>query len=207
MTTALTYGSLLTDMEVYAERSDDPFLEQRPRLIALAENKLAQEVRGLGFQRYVSGTMSGNTLPKPNRWRETISLNITTATGRDFLFPRSYDYCRTFWPDPALTEQPRYYADYGAEHILIVPTPDDTYAFEWAYYERPEPLDDSNQTNWTTQYAPQLLFYAVMLETQSFLKRPEVLQMWQQMYDRALQALGTETQRQFSDRTQQRTSV
>lgn len=207
MTAALTYDTLLSDMESYAERSDEAFLAQRPRLIALAENRLAQEVRGLGFQRYVTGTTSGNVIAKPNRWRETISINITTANGRGFLFPRSYDYCRVFWPDPAQVEEPRYYADYGAEHILLVPTPDASYAFELAYYERPEPLSEAVQTNWTTRYAPQLLLYAVLLETQPFLKRAEMVQTWQAMFDRALQALGNETQRQFSDRTQQRTSV
>lgn len=195
MAEALTYSSLLTDVQTYCERTDAPFVTQIPRLVMLAENRLASEVRGLGLQRYVTGNLNGNQFAKPERWRETISFNITSGTERVFLQQRSYDYCRAFAPDPALTGQPRYYADYGYEHMLVVPTPASSYAFEIAYYERPEPLGDTNQTNWTTQYAPQLLLYATLLEAQPFLKRQELMQVWQGLYDRALQGLAQETTR------------
>lgn len=206
MAEAMTYTSLLEDLSKYTERDDEPFLAQRARFVMMAENRIASEIRGLGYQRYATGTMNGDTLPKPARWRETISLNITTPTGRKFLFPRDYDYCRDFWPDPAQTDVPRYYADYGFEHFLFVPTPNSAYAFELAYHERPTPLDDANQTNWTTQYAPQLILYASLLEAQPFLKRPEFLQMWQPMYERASQAVAAEAQRNFTARTQTRNS-
>jgi hypothetical protein len=198
MAEALTYASLLTDVQAYAERSDDPFITQIPRFVMMCENKLATEVRGLGLQKYVTGTLSGSTLPKPERWRETVSFNITVNNQRVFLQNRSYDYCRTFASNPALTGVPRYYADYEYEHFLIVATPDDNYAFELAYYERPEPLSDSNQTNWLTQYAPQLLLFGTLLEAQPFLKRPELMQQYQALYDRALQGIAQESSRRVS---------
>lgn len=198
MAEALTYTSLLSDVQTYCERSDNPFVFQIPRFIMMAENRLASEVRGLGFQRYVTGTLNGNTIAKPERWRETVSLNITVGTERVFLQPRSYDYCRAFAPDPAVTGQPRYYADYGYEHYLIAATSDQNYAFELVYYERPEPLSDQNETSWTTQYAPQLLLYATLLEAQPFLKRPDTAQQWQALYDRALQGVAQETSRRVS---------
>ncbi len=207
MSEALTYTSLLSDVQTYCERDDSPFVDQIPRFVMLAENRLASEVRGLGYERYVTGVMNSNTLAKPARWRETISLKITTSNGNKFLFPRSKDYCSNFTPDPATTGEPRYYADYGYEHFFIAPTPGQSYNFELAYYERPEPLSASNETSWTAQYAPQLLLYATLLEAQPFLKRPDLAQVWQAAYDRALQGLGNETTRQYSDRTQQRTSV
>ena len=195
MAEALTYDSLLTDVQTYAERDDAPFITQIPRFVMLAENKLASEIRGLGFQRYVTGSLATDTIPKPERWRETVSLNVTVGSNRVFLQPRTYDYCRTYWPDAAVTDVPRYYADYGYEHMLVVPTPASAYSFELTYYERPTPLDATNQTNWTTQYAPQLLLYATLLEAQPFLKRPDLLQVWQAAYDRALQGIAQESSR------------
>lgn len=201
MAEALTYDSLLSDVQIYAERDDAPFVSQIPRFVMLAENRLASEVRGLGFQRYVTGNFSGNTLPKPARWRETVSINTTVNSERVFLQPRTYDYCRAFCPDPTVTGTPRYYADYEYEHYLFVPTPLEPYAFELAYYERPEPLSDENQTNWTTQYAPQLLLYATLMEAQPFLKRPERTAEFQTLYDRALQGISQESSRRIgSDR-------
>ena len=201
MSEALTYSSLVSDVITYAERDDDPFVSQVPRFIMLAENRLAMEVRGLGQQKYVTGTLSTSTLPKPGRWRETVSLNVTVGGERVFLQQRTYDYCRTFAPNPALTGVPRYYGDYEYEHFLIVPTTSAGIPFELAYYERPEPLSDANQTNWITRYAPQLLLYATLIEAQPFLKRPERIAEFQSLYDRALQGLAQETTRRVaSDR-------
>jgi hypothetical protein len=196
----MTYDSLVADIQVYAERSDAPFIDQVPRFIMMAENRLASEVRGLGFQKYATFTLSTSTFAKPERWRETISLNARTTGDRVFLQKRDYDYCRTFTPDATVTGVPRYYADYEYEHVLVVPTPDATYNMEMAYYERPAPLSSTNQTNWTTQYAPQLILYASLLEAQPFLKRPERTQEFQALYDRALQGIGIESQRRTSDR-------
>lgn len=201
MAESLTYDSLLTDVQTYAERDDQPFVTQLPRFVMLAENRLASEVRGLGLQNYVNSVLTGNTIQKPARWRETVSFNITVGPDIAFLYPRTYDYCRAFAPDPSQTGVPRYYADYGYEHFLIAATPDQNYPFEISYYERPEPLSDANQTNWTTQYAPQLLLYATLLEAQPFLKRAERIAEFQGMYDRALQGIAQETTRRInSDR-------
>lgn len=197
MAEALTYTSLISDVQIYAERDDGPFVDQIPRFVMLAENRLASEVRGLGIQKYVTGNLNGNTLAKPSRWRETISFNVTVSSQRIFLQPRTYDYCRAFCPDPSFTGTPRYYADYAYEHFLVVPTPASTYAFELAYYERPEPLSATNETSWFTQYAPQLLLYATLLEAQPFLKRPERIAEFQALYDRALQGIAQESARRI----------
>lgn len=197
MAEALTYNSLMADLLVYCERSDSPFSDQRARFIMLAENRIASEVRGLGLQKYATGTMNSNTIAKPARWRETVSINATVGGSRVFLQPRTYDYCRAFNPDPTVTGTPRYYADYEYEHWLIAPAPAASYAFEVAYYERPEPLSSTNQTSWTTEYAPQLLLYATLLEAQPFLKRPDLMQVWQAAYDRALQGIAQESSRRI----------
>ena len=90
MPASMTYTSLLEDISTYAERSDQPFLQQRERFILLAENRLASEIRGLGAMAFVQSTLNtGNpVLAKPNRWRETVSFTITTATAKKTLMPR-----------------------------------------------------------------------------------------------------------------------
>ncbi len=203
---AMTYDSLVDDIQTYAERQNDAvFVAQIPRFIMYAENRLAAEVKTLGFQRYVSGTISENTLEKPSRWRETISLNITVGGSRKFLKERSYDYCRYYSPDNTDTGEPEYFANYDYEHFFFAPTPDTSYSFELAYYERPEPLSETNQTNWTTQYAPQLLLYASLLEAAPFVKNPEQVQQWQGFYQQALAQIMQESARRVVSRAEVRT--
>jgi hypothetical protein len=74
MTTATTYSSLIADIIAYAERSDEAFVSQIPRFIALAELRIASENKPFGFLRTVTGTLDGNTLEKPIRWRKTKSI-------------------------------------------------------------------------------------------------------------------------------------
>lgn len=197
--TAMTYDSLKQDIQTYAERDDDPFVSQIPTFISLAENRLAIEVKPLGFQRVVTGNFTSNTMAKPIRWRRTKSFAVTVGTSRRFIFERSYEYCRSYSPDPSVTGVPRYYSDYDYEHFFIAPTPALNYAFELCYYERPIPLSDVEQTNWTTQYAPQLLLYASLLEAQPFLKMQDRIAEFQALFDRALQALVKEDQSRIVD--------
>lgn len=200
MAEAMTYASLVSDIRTYAERSDASFIAQVPRFIMLAENRIAAEVHGLGYLKFVSGALSADNhvLPKPARWRETSSLFIVVNNEAKFLKQRGYQYCKGYWPDTALSDEPAYYADYGYEHFLIVPTPDAAYTFELAYHERPAPLDDTNQTNWTTQYAPQLLLYGALLEAQPFLKNTERIAEFQALYDRAAGAVTNESSRRMA---------
>lgn len=197
MSEAMTYQSLIQDVITYCERSDTDFVEQVPRFIMMAENRLASEVRGLGFQQYATGTLNAAVFAKPARWRETVSFSVTTADGRRYLQPRTYDYCRAYEAD-SVAGTPRYYADYQYEHFLVVPTSLVPVPFELSYYERPVPLSDANQTNWTTQYAPQLILYATLLEAQPYLRRPELLAQWTTLYDRALQGISQESSRRIS---------
>jgi hypothetical protein len=196
---AMTYDLLVADVLTYCERDDEPLVQQIPRFVMLAENRIAQEDKPLGFQRVTSFTLNSNTIAKPVRWRKTKSLSYLSGSSRVFMFLRSYEYCRTFAPDASVTGLPRYYSDYDYEHLFIVPTPVDSYQAEFVYYERPEPLSTTNQTNWLTQYCPQLLFYAVMLEAMPFLKLPERIPEFQALYDRALQALNKEDGERVTD--------
>ncbi len=196
MAEALTYDSLVSDIALYAERSDEPFLTQVPRFIMLAENRLASELRGLGYLRFANFNMQAGTFvyAKPDRWRQTVEFSILVAGERKFLYSRANSWCRQFWADSTLTGVPEYYSDYDYSHFYVAGTPNLAYAVELAYHERPEPLSASNQTNWTTQYAPQLLLYAALLEAQPFLKNTERLQEWQALFERAAQAFAHEQQ-------------
>lgn len=197
--TAMTFDSLVQDLQDYCERSDGPFVNQIPRFIQLAENRIATESKPLGFVRTVTGTLNGNTLQKPVRWRKTKNICLIVGAERKYLYNRGYEFLRTYWPDPAKLDVPYYYADYDYEHLFIAPTPDLQYQFEMQYYELPEQLSAVKQTNWTTQYAPQLLLYASLMEAMPFLKTSERIAEFQGLYDRALASIVKEDQTRALD--------
>ncbi len=210
MPTAMTYTSLLNDLRAYLERgatlaTDPTVYEQLPNLVNLAERRLQRDIKVVGTISVVSSTMINGTAvyAKPDRWRETVSMFVGVGTGyntRKELFTRSYEYCRNYWPNQTSEDEPRFYADYDYQHWLIVPTPDDDYPYEILYNEQPVYLDDNNQTNWFTEYAPDALLYGSLLEAQPFLKNEEMISTWDQFYQRAIGAINGEDLRQIVDR-------
>jgi hypothetical protein len=206
----MTYDSLLQDVRRYLERgftveSDGIVYEQLPRLVTLGERRIARELKIQGFIRAITTPLQVGVAVylKPDRWRDTVSMTINGTP----IFARSYEYCRNYWPDEAETAAPEFYADYDYQHWLLAPTPDATDTLEILYYEQPRFLDDEFQTNWLTQYAPDLLLYATLLEATPFLKKDERIQMWQAMYDRAAQAISGEDLKRIMDRTANRSEA
>lgn len=207
----MTFSSLLTDTRRYLERgfteeSDPLVYEQLPRLINMAERRIARELKVQGFIRAVTTTLQEgvSTYKKPDRIRDTVSMQIVNSNP---IFSRSYEYCRSYWPDSSQTGTPEFYADYDYTHWLITPPPSANTEVEILYYELPLLLDENNQTNWLTDYAPNLLLYGTLLEATPFLKNDERVQLWQSMYDRAAQTLNGEDLLKILDRSAQRTEA
>ena len=214
MATNLTFTTLKQDVQRYLERggsaaSDPGVFDQIPRLINLAERRIARELKVQGFIQATTSTMvvGQSVYAKPDRWRETISMNVGTGSGnapRSPVFARGYEYLRAYWPDESQQDTPEFYADYDYSHWLIAPTPDFAYPFEVLYWELPALLDDTNETNWLTEYAPQLLLYGTLLEATPFLKNDERIATWQTFYDRAAAMLNGEDLSKILDRAASR---
>jgi hypothetical protein len=214
MAYTMTFNSLQVDLRRYLERgftlADDPYVyEQLPRLINMAERRIARDLKIQGFIVPVTTTFSQGvaTYQKPDRWRDTISMTFNNGGNLSPIFTRSYEYCRNYWPNETDEAPPEFYADYDYSHWLIVPTPDDDYTAEILYYELPVLLDDSTQTNWLTDYAPNLLLYGALLEATPFLKNDDRITTWQNFYQSAANALNTEDLKKITDRDASRTEA
>ena len=204
MTTAsvMTYDSLVENIQSYLNRTDTATLEKIPLFIMLAEQIIASQIKFLGNLTVNTSTMTANQpiIDKPARWHKTVSMNVTVDGDHQPVLLRKYEYLREYWPDATATGAPVYYGDYDYTHWLVAPTPDIAYTFEVLYYERIQPLDSSNQTNWFTIYAPQALLYGSLLQSMPFLKNDERMPMWQQNYDLIMQTLKTEDTQRIGDR-------
>ena len=104
----MTFDSLLVDMRRYLERgfteASDPIVyEQLPRLVTLAERRIANDFKLQGFLRAVNTVTSAiPAYRKPDRWRNTVSMRVNGQP----LFARSYDYLRGYTGCSRLPRQP-----------------------------------------------------------------------------------------------------
>jgi hypothetical protein len=204
MTTAavMTYDSLVENIQSYLERTDTATLEKIPLFIMLAEQVIASEIKFLGNLTVVESAMVADNpvIAKPVRWHKTVSMNVTVDGVKNPVLLRKYEYLREYWPDQTQTDVPRFYCDYNYENWLVAPTPSTNFSFEVLYYERVQPLDSSNQTNWFTIYAPQALLYGSLLQAMPFLKNDERTPIWQAQYQAIMQTLKTEDIQRIGDR-------
>lgn len=206
----MTYNSLIEDIRNYLERgfsleTDAQVFNQIPRFITLAQRRIARDLKVEGLIRVVTTSMLAgvSVYPKPDRWRKTISIRYS---GR-VLNIRSYEYLRNYWPNPADTGSPEFYADYDYANWLIAPTPATPGVFEILYYEQPALLGDDQSTNWLTEFAPDLLQYAALMEAMLFLKNDERVALFAGQYQQAAGSLSSEDMKRITDRTSARTEA
>lgn len=204
MTTAsvMTYDSLVENIQSYLDRTDADTLAKIPLFIMLAEQTISSQIKFLGNLTVQTSTMTIGQpiIDKPARWHKTVSMNITVDGQKQPVLLRKYEYLREYAPDATVTGAPVYYGDYDYTHWLVAPSPAEAYEFEVLYYERLQPLDSSNQTNWFTTYAPQALLYGSLMQAMPYLKNDERMPMWQQNYDLIIQTLKAEDVQRIGDR-------
>tara|TARA_A100001037_G_scaffold282926_1_gene287985 strand:+ start:58 stop:456 length:399 start_codon:yes stop_codon:yes gene_type:complete len=98
--------------------------------------------------------------------------------------------------------QPKYYAMFGGATgvtdttsgtLLLAPAPDTTYIFKIHYEAVPTPLSSSNTTTYISQYFPNGLLYACLVEAYGFLKGPiDMLTLYENKYKQEIEKFAAE---------------
>lgn len=211
--TAMTYDSLIEDFFRYTEVTDTntAAIEQMPRIINNTERQLATQLKIQGYiGTYTSAMQTGQpVISKPEGWRSTVSINFGLGPDRarrTTLRARSLEYLRAMFSDQRVLGDPQFYADYDLDHWWISPTPSAAYSFEAQVYMLPPLLSASNQTNYLTQYAPNLLLFACLGNMEAFLRNDSRIAVWQAQAKEVFEGLNVEDIRRMVDRGQERST-
>lgn len=130
------------------------------------------------------------------------SVTASFPSNNDYtpILLRSFEYARSFWPNQALTNPPKFYADYGYYNWLISPTPDQSYPFLLQYLETPQVIDESYQSNYLTEFMPEVLLKAVLLEAMLDLKNDERIPVVEAEYVKAISSWNAKDKLRKIDR-------
>ena len=209
-----TYATLTTAIQDYTEVGTNVFTAAiTDQFIMNAEYKIAYDIP-MDADRFVDeGTMAANVnnirVPGETlfvRGVEVFNATNTTEQGfwlekRDQTFLSEY-IGRLTGPEGSQTGQnvtgtPKYYAMFGGAtgvtdttsgSIYLAPTPDVNYNFRIYYNSLPQALATGNTTTYISQYFPQGLLYACLVEAYGFLKGPQdMLTLYTQKYTQELQ--------------------
>lgn len=200
----MNYSELLTNVRNYTEVSADVLSNSVINVfITNTENKIAREVDLDEQRRYATTTCTANNAfidvsGPEGGFRFARSLQLVGDDGtRTYLEQRDQTFMDEYAPkrsETTGTGQPKYWANWDAQTLMLAPTPSQAYELEMAYIEEPQQLDTSNasSTTWISNNAPEVLLYGVLSEAFSYLKNPQDMQLYDAKYSQALQALATE---------------
>jgi hypothetical protein len=126
------------------------------------------------------------------------SVQIFTSTDTSLSGDRSYLEVRdtsfiSEYNNNNTTGFPKYYANWYENVLAFAPIPDNTYSIQVNYILKPPQLSASNTNTYLSQYFPNGLLYACLVEAYSFLKGPnDLLQLYEGKYKQAMEGFSIE---------------
>ena len=203
-----TYAELTQQILDYTETSTDVLTSTRTDdFIEHTENRILRDVDLDAFKSHQYSTLTadnpflslpGGSAPTPTSLATIRTVHIWPASGtatRTFLEQRDVSFMNEYWPVRTSTGTPKYWAWWDENTIYLAPTPDAAYNIELGIIRLPTRLSSSNTTSWLGNNAPVALLYGSLAEAFKFLKGPaEMLQLYEQSYQRAVQELMIEQQ-------------
>lgn len=208
----MTYTSLVAQVEDYIDRNDVETIARIPNFIYQAQQYLSLACKTIGTESsVVSFFIPGQSVyQKPANWRRNISMNVGSGDNFDTRNPvllRTYEFLRAYTPDAADATKralPRFYSDYQFTNFLVAPTPDLTYPFEYIFLQIPDPITAINETNWWTNFAPQVLLNATLLEAMYFLKNDERIEVFKAARQEGVELINQQNDMRIVDRSSAR---
>lgn len=202
-----TYNGLVSAIKALAEDDSQEFEAYIPTAIHLAEQRLIKEIdtEGLHFTASVTATAGNPLVSKPSGYRLGYSLSYNTSVGREFVFKKTDDFIKDYWPQGSTSTsafpfgQPKYYADRNNTQFIVGPTPVSGYVFEVEYLKEVSALSSTVSSNYFTEFASDALYYATMSNMAEFMKDYQIQPVWESKYDRAMQGINNQGRRERRD--------
>ena len=207
-----TYDNLVTDIRNYTEVDSNVLTAAIiNRIIEDAEFRILRDVPIDAYKKQSIGNLvtGQNTINVPAQTLFVKGVQVydstSASTGANrWLEKKDESYLQEYVPstESAKRGQPKYYAMFGGATgvtdttsgtLLLAPAPDTTYIFKIHYEAVPTPLSSSNTTTYISQYFPNGLLYACLVEAYGFLKGPiDMLTLYENKYKQELEKFAAE---------------
>ena len=197
----MTYSELVQKIRDYTEVDQNVLTDSIVNgFIENAEWRVFRDVDSDNNKRYATANLitSQRFIDVPNDLLVVRSAQIVDSDGvdqannRDFLQFRDTSFMSEFNPAES-TGVPKYYGMWDKDTIVIAPTPNATYEIQLNYILKDPGLSSTNTTTYISEYFPNGLLYACLVEAYGFLKGPnDLLQLYEGKYKQAVEGFSIE---------------
>ena len=203
-----TYAQLTQQILDYTEVTTDVLTSTITNdFIEHVENRLFREVDLDVFKSNQTANLTssnafislpGGSSPTPESLGTIRTMHIFPASGtptRTMLEQRDVSFITEYAPDRTATGTPVYWSWWDHNSLIVAPTPDSAYNVELGITRLPTRLSSTNTETWLSTNAQSAMLYGCLAEAFKYLKGPaEMLQIYEQSYQRAVQELAMEQQ-------------
>lgn len=188
-----TYATLLSDIQDIVDSDEPEFVAQIPNIIARAQDILQRDLGLEIFRSFVNSTMTTGvgTIARNASWLNVSSIRMADAGY--YLEPRTNDWVRMYGTTQGV---PKYYSETDETTIRIAPIPNGAYEYAVEVINRLPNLSPSNQTNWLTRNAADLLLLLCLVGAESYLNSTERVAEFMQFYQMLLASATQELRSQ-----------
>ena len=202
----MTYSELVQKIKDYTEvdqKTNPPLVLTDSIVNGFIENaewRIFRDVDSDNNKRYATANLITNQrfIDTPADLLVVRSAQIVDSDGvgqannRDFLEFRDTSFMSEFNPAES-TGVPKYYGMWDKNTIVIAPTPNATYTIQLNYILKDPGLSSTNTTTYISEYFPNGLLYACLVEAYSFLKGPnDLLQLCEGKYKQVVEGFSIE---------------
>jgi hypothetical protein len=207
-----TYATLTTAIQDYTEVDSNVLTSTITNdIIENAEFRILRDIQLDAYKKQSIGNLvtGQNTINVPAKTLFVKGVQVydsnSAATGSNtWLEKKDESYLQEYVPstESAARAKPKYYAMFGGAtgvsdttsgRLFLAPTPDDTYTFKIHYEAIPDGLSSSNTTTYVSQYFPNGLLYACLIEAYGFLKGPiDMLTLYENKYKQEVEKFAAE---------------
>ena len=201
----MNYSELLDNVRSYTE-VDSNVLSNTVINVFLTntENQIDRLIDDDAQRRYATTTLTANNSfvnlsNMPGTFRLTRAVQIisnASTNARVWLEQRDTTFMDEYTGNRTTTGEPKYWANWDNDTLILAPTPDAAYTVSVWYNEQPERLGNGSGITSTTTFisnnAPEVLLYGVLSEAYSYLKNSQEMQLYNQKFQVALKAFANE---------------
>ena len=204
------YANLVTDIRNYTEVDSNVLTAAIiNRIIEDAEFKILREVPIDAYKKQSIGNLvTGQTtinVPAKTLFVKGVQVYTSTsaATGANtWLEKKDESYLQEYIPAETSTGTPKYYAMFGGAtgttdttsgRLFLAPAPSSTFVFKILYEAIPNSLVTDTSGTYISQYFPNGLLYACLVEAYGYLKGPmDMLTLYENKYKQEIQKFAAE---------------
>ena len=182
-----TYDELKASIASWLNRDD--LTAVIPDFIALAEARIARDLRHWKQEKRVTTSVDERYENLPNDWLE-LKL-ITLSTGKMLQTISSAEMADRRSKSEVASE-PRF-VRVTADQLEFYPTPAQATEVSMLYYARIPALSDAEPTNWLLRDAPDALLYGALVNSAPYLSDDNRAQVWASLYQSSVDQLNLES--------------